>query len=62
MVNLSIHHLNDNQLIYEFMNPRAESYHIQYFDSVIHLLDLHLTIKYIIMVMVIDMVIVIMFK
>lgn len=60
MVNLSIHHLNDNQLIYEFMNPRVESYHIQYFDSVIHLLDLHLTIKYIIMV--IDMVIVIMFK
>lgn len=60
MVNLSIHHLNDNQLIYEFMNPRVESYHIQYFDSVINLLDLHLTIKYIIVV--IDMDIIIMFK
>lgn len=60
MVNLRIHHLNDNQLIYEFMNPRVESYHIQYFDSVINLLDLHLTIKYIIVV--IDMDIIIMFK
>ena len=63
MVNFSIHHPNDNQLIYEFMkfmNPRVESYHIQYFDSVINLLDLHLTIKYIIVV--IDMNIIIMFK
>lgn len=60
MVNLRIHHLNDNQLIYEFMNLRVESYHIQYFDSVINLLDLHLTIKYIIVV--IDMDIIIMFK
>lgn len=60
MANLRIHHLNDNQLIYEFMNPRVESYHIQYFDSVINLLDLHLTIKYIIVV--IDMDIIIMFK
>lgn len=61
MVNFSIHHLNDNQLIYEFMNLRVESYHIQYFDSVINLLDLHLTIKYIIVVIDMD-IIIIMFK